>query len=190
MIDIENSTLEYFEDFKKRYNTNRYQEHCNDFDLRKAIREDLLNKQKGQCAYCEKKLDNDKHNFHIEHIQPRDKDHTKECEYSNLVLSCDSDNSCGKFKDKKEWRDNFIHPVLNNPTQYFEFSFDGKILAINNDNNAEETIKHLNLNSKNLIRLRKNISFALSSMDDIEDVFNYFKEFENLIFKFKNTQKD
>lgn len=180
MINVKNSPLEYFENFKKRNDVKRYQEDCNDFELRNAIRDDLILKQRGQCAYCERKITKD--DSIIEHINPRDKSPELECEYSNLVLSCKSDDSCDNFKGSKKWEDKYIHPVLNNPEEYFYFSANGEILSDNE--NGMETINFLNLNSKKLIRLRKDIILNLQYMQDIESISQYFNEHENLIKQF------
>ena len=118
MINVENSILEYFEKFKKKNNAKRYQEDCDNFELRESIRNDLLGKQRNQCAYCESKITKVKST--IEHISPRD-GLKLECEYSNLVLSCKSIDSCDKFKDSKKWMNHYIHPVLNNPKEFFLF---------------------------------------------------------------------
>lgn len=181
MIDVENSKLEYFENFKRKNNAKNYERDCSDFELKDKIRDDLLKKQKNQCAYCERLIN--KENSHIEHISPRDKNTKLQCEYSNLVLSCNNIDSCGEYKGKKIWLNNYIHPVLNNPTKYFNFNEDGKIFGKNED--AESTREYLNLNSDKLIRIRKNIILQLSYMDDIEDLNLYFKGFENLIEEFK-----
>ena len=177
MLDVENSSLKYFEDYKKKHNAKRYQEDCDDFELREDIRNDLMKKQNSQCAYCERKIE--KYNSHIEHIEPRDKAHKLECEYSNLVLSCNNLDSCGDYKDSTEWNKNFIHPVLNNPTKYFDYSFNGEILASNE--NANETIKFLNLNNIKLTSLRKNLALQLINMKDIDNIELYFCEFENFV---------
>ena len=112
MIDVENTSLEYFEAFKKKNNAKKYTEDCDNFDLREAIRDDLLIKQKFQCAYCESKITKEKST--IEHINPRSKSPKLECEYSNIVLSCQSKDSCDKFKDRNIWKESYIHPVLIN----------------------------------------------------------------------------
>ena len=177
MINVENISLEYFEDFKSKNNAKRYVEDCNDFDLRESIRNDLLIKQRDQCAYCESKITKEK--SIIEHIYPRDKTALLECEYSNLVLSCKSDDSCDRFKDKNIWEDRYIHPVLNNPEDSFYFSSNGEILS--SKKNASDTINYLNLNSDKLKRRRKSIIFSLKSMTDIENLSSYFNEHENLI---------
>jgi len=183
MIDVENIPLDFFETFKRKNNVKRYQEDCNDYELREKIRDDLILKQREQCAYCERKIT--KSTSHIEHIYPRDKNHKLECEYSNLVLSCESDDSCGKYKDATDFEKRFIHPVLDNPEKYFRFSSNGEILSINKNQNVEDSIEFLNLNSAKLIRLRKKIFFALNSMREIEDISEYFFEFENLIKGFE-----
>ncbi len=175
MINVENSPLEYFEVFKLKNQAKRYVEDCNNKELRDVIREDLFFKQRGQCAYCERKITLE--NSTIEHISPRDKDHQLECEYSNLVLSCKSKDSCDRYKDSKVWEDRYIHPVLNEPTKYFEFSAKGYILGKNED--AQDTIELLNLNSDKLKRLRENIISYILPYSDLEDV-----EHENLIKQF------
>jgi len=177
MIDVDNSKLEYFEKFKRKYNAKNYEKDCNSFDLKDKIRDDLLEKQINQCAYCERFIN--KENSHIEHILPRDKNPKFQCEYSNLVLSCNNKDSCGEYKGNKIWLNNYIHPVLNNPIKYFKFNEDGRVIGINEDANA--TIEYLNLNSNRLIRIRKNIILEISYMDNIENLNLYFKEFENLI---------
>lgn len=181
MINVENLPLEYFETYKKKYNAFRYLEDCNDFELKEAIRIDLMKKQRGQCAYCERAITSS--SFHIDHIYPRDKAHKLECEYSNLILSCENIDSCGIHKANKSYKPTFIHPVLNNPSKYFTFNEDGHIYAVNNISDAIKTIEFLNLDSKKLVRLRKNIIFYLKDIESVENITNYFSEFENLLFE-------
>jgi len=177
MINVENSILEYFENFKKKNNAKRYQEDCDNFDLRELIKDDLLIKQRSQCAYCESKITKKKST--IEHINPRSKSPKLECEYSNIVLSCKNEDSCDKFKGSSSWNDNYIHPVLNNPEEFFYFSSNGEILS--EHKNAIDTIDYLNLNSDKLKRIRKGIVFNLQELRGIEDISSYFNEHENLI---------
>jgi uncharacterized protein (TIGR02646 family) len=113
MINVKNSQLAYFEIFKKRKPAKNYLQDCNDFELKEKIREDLLQKQRNQCAYCERKIE--KTNSHIEHIRQRDKFHQLECEYSNLVLSCNDGNSCGKYKDSQK------NPIAKYTSSVVEF---------------------------------------------------------------------
>lgn len=183
MINVKNSSLEYFENYKSKYKAKRYHEDCNNFELRENIRDDLMTKQRTQCAYCESRIE--KYNSHIEHIEPRDISHTLECEYSNLILSCDNNDSCGIYKDSKPWVDSFIHPVLQNPTEFFYYSSNGEILAIKQNNNANKTIDFLNLNSRKLTSIRKQIIYNLEVMNEIGNISQYFNEFENLVKNYK-----
>jgi uncharacterized protein (TIGR02646 family) len=186
MINVENKKLEYFEDFKRKNNAKRYKEDCDNFELREKIREDLLIKQRNQCAYCERKIENNKNSCGIDHIRQRDKFNNLECEYSNLVLSCKDEDSCENYKDSKknhiakQWEDSFIHPVVNNTNEFFKFR-GGRILPKNNDKDAQNTIDYLNLNSDKLVRLRKNLTLQLDNMKDIDNLSDYFFEFENLV---------
>jgi len=177
MINVENSKLEYFEKFKKKNKVKRYSEDCNDFDLREAIRDDLIKKQRGQCAYCESKIT--KETCTIEHIHPRDKNNKLECEYSNIVLSCKNNDSCDKFKGQQVWLENYIHPILHNPEEYFTFLPNGEIISENQ--NALDTITYLHLDNDKLTRRRKDLIFSLASMKDVENISLYFNEHENLI---------
>lgn len=177
MINVENSILDYFESFKQKYNTKRYIEDCNNLELKKAIKDDLFRKQRGQCAYCESKITLEK--CTIEHIQPRDKANALECEYSNIILSCKNTDSCDRFKGNNVWLSDYIHPVLNNPEELFHFSSNGEIISENK--NAIDTIAYLNLNSDKLKRIRKGIVFNLQNMRGIENISSYFNEHENLI---------
>jgi len=185
MINVADTKLDYFELFKQKHKAKRYQKDCDNFELRDKIRDNLLYKQRNQCAYCERKIS--KIDSHIEHIRQRDKFPKLECEYSNLILSCNNENSCGKYKDSKKnsiryWQDKFIHPILDNPKEYFRFNEDGQILST--DKPAKETIKYLNLNNQKLIRIRKSLILQMVYMQDMDNISDYFDEFENLIMEF------
>ncbi len=184
MINIENGEPQFFKEYKRKHNPKNYEDGCNDYELKEQIRADLLYKQRRQCAYCESFIDKDKNNFHIEHIRPRDKYHELECEYTNLVLSCNHDDSCGSYKKGKDWLDIYIHPVLDNPEECFSYNEDGKIVPV--DKNASETIGYLNLNSNKLVRTRRTIFLQLYNMDDIGNLRDYFPEFENLVKFFEH----
>lgn len=190
MINVKNSENSYFEEFKNNNNTRRYQEDCNDFNLREKIREDLLKKQNFQCAYCETKLNPSNDNMHIEHIRARSTHHHLECEYTNLVLSCNSNESCGRYKDSKggHWQDDYIHPVLDNPEKFFRFMANGEIVPKKelkkiDEERAKKTIQCLNLNLTTLVNSRKSIWKHHEYLEniDLEDILKEIKSFENVI---------
>lgn len=72
-----------------------------DFDKNRSHRElieALFSLQHGCCAYCERPLS--PHDCHVDHIAPRGNRETQHrtLEYTNLVLSCNTPQSCGSSK--------------------------------------------------------------------------------------------
>jgi uncharacterized protein (TIGR02646 family) len=56
------------------------------------IKEKNIAEQFGLCAYCCKRIDES--NSMNEHLIPRDKDHKKELDFTNIVASCTTRNQC------------------------------------------------------------------------------------------------
>jgi uncharacterized protein (TIGR02646 family) len=201
MFDLIPIEPDFFIEFKRKNNHKRYTDDCDDYSLRNSLRDSMIQDQRGQCFYCEKKITNDSTKVHIDHIMQRDSYHNLECDYENMVLSCNGDGEkyCGKYKDKQSiWDDNkFICLVSDNkelrekPSEVFVYMSSGKIKAKNSlsyelKKRTTNTIDYLNLNHKDLIGARKIISLALASYEiqglDKQEIFTYFNEFEN-IFK-------
>lgn len=59
---------------------------------RQAINKKNIKDQFGLCAYCCNRID--VNNSMNEHLIPRDKDHTKELDFSNIVASCTTKKQC------------------------------------------------------------------------------------------------
>lgn len=201
MLDLNKIESEFFLEFKRKNNPKRYKDDCDNYELRNSLRESMLDEQRGQCFYCEKKIKNDSNKVHIDHIVQRDSNHNLECEYDNMVLSCNGDGEkyCAKYKDKQSiWDDNkFIRLVSENkelrekPSDVFVYMSNGKIRAKKSlpdelQERTTNTITYLNLNHRDLIGARKNIYLALAMYEnqglDKKQIFTYFNEFEN-IFK-------
>lgn len=201
MLDLLDTEPDFFREFKRKNNPKRYTDDCDDYELRTALRESMLGEQRGQCYYCEKKVENNTTKVHIDHIIQRDTNHSLECEYENLVLSCNGNGEkhCGKYKDKQSsWNDSkFIRLVSKNrelrekPSDVFDYMHSGKIKAKKylSDELRERTantINYLNLNHRDLIGARKIVFLALESYKqmgvDRGEIFIYFNEFES-IFK-------
>jgi uncharacterized protein (TIGR02646 family) len=140
----------------------------------------LENEQGNQCAYTELPLEYEKNNSHIEHLKRKNSAFFPELtfEWSNLFVSCISDDFGGKYKDGKYLKgktkaDNalIINPALENPNEYFELTNWGELtvkadLIGNAKTKADETIKAFNLNHNSLQERRKRI---IKSVNDYKN---------------------
>jgi len=197
MLDLNKIEPDFFKEFKRKNKPSSYQDDCNDYELRKNLRESIFIEQNSQCFYCEKKIkdENNTTKVHIDHIKQRNSYHSLECDYNNMVLSCNGDGEqyCAKLKDKKgKWDDTkYINLEVEKPSNCFRYISNGKVkpkisLVEEQKERIENTIEYLNLNHKDLIGARKNIFLCLSTYDqqelDKQEIFKYFNEFES-IFK-------
>jgi len=200
MLEIQKEEPDFFTIYKKKNKPHSYQDDCNDHRLRNDLRESLLQEQKNQCFYCEKKISNDTDKVHLDHLKQRDPFHELECNYANMVLSCNGgakEEYCGKYKDNQEsWNDDKFLRILPLNPQLEEKSIDAlcyisngeiqpkKSLSPDSQKRASNTINYLNLNHKNLIEARKNIFLQLELYKtngfQIDEIFTYFQEFESL----------
>jgi len=197
MLNLNSFEPECFISFKAKNNPHSYQDDCNDYELRECLREALIIEQKYQCFYCEKKIKNNSSKIHIDHIKQRDFYHNLECEYSNMVLSCNDNSHCGKFKDRQGiWDDKKFLRIISdnpqlreNPSDFFIYMSNGRVkvkksLNQNEKERAINTIEYLNLNHMDLVSTRKNIFSQLEMYKNldykIDKIYNFFNEFENL----------
>ncbi|HHB94210.1 MAG TPA: TIGR02646 family protein [Campylobacterales bacterium] len=197
MLKLNSNEPECFTSFKIKNKPHSYQDDCNNYELRLCLRKALLEEQQYQCFYCEKKIENDTSKIHIDHIKQRNVYHELECEYSNMALSCNDDNHCGKYKDKQGiWDDNkFLRIISENPqlreepSDFFIYMSNGKVtvkksLIENEKERAINTIEYLNLNHKDLVSARKTIFSQLKLYQNsglkIDEIYTCFNEFENL----------
>jgi len=163
MILIDKTPYTEFINFVQRNNPQNWE--GLDAVIRTNTRKYILeNEQSNQCAYTELPLEYENNNSHIEHLKRKDSAFFPELtfDWSNLFVSCNSDDFGGKYKDGKYLKgktkaDNalIINPALENPNEYFELTNWGE-LTIKADlqgiakTKAEETIKAFNLNHNSL----------------------------------------
>ena len=139
MRNIDKSEPQFFVEFKEKYKPKSYVDDCNEYELRDNLRQNMLDEHHGQCFYCEKKITNSTKKVHIDHIIQRQSNlQALECDYNNIVLSCngEGENYCGKYKDKQYIWDNkqLIRLVDNdelkeNPSTIFLYQSNGKMKA-------------------------------------------------------------
>lgn len=124
-----------------------------------SIRQALLEMQDRRCAYCEKSLKDSEQ--HIEHFRKQSEYPKLVFVWSNLFLSCNNHDTCGKYKDRISINmDEVIDPCIDDPEYYLEFDLNGRIfpkssLTLQERNKAEKTIEAFNLNELHLKRNRK-----------------------------------
>jgi len=142
-----------------------------------GVKKELAAIYNNKCCYCETKLTK---NFEIEHFRPKEKYRWLEKSWSNLLFVC---SSCNKSKSNKfetsngnlfESQENidvhksaaflnetekpfFLHPEYDEIENFFAFEKGGKIISKENNERADYTIKHTNLNQAELIKARYEI---------------------------------
>lgn len=140
----------------------------------------LENEQGNQCAYTELPLEYEKNNSHIEHLKRKDSAFFPELtfEWSNLFISCNSDDFGGKYKDGKYLKGKtkadsaiILNPALENPKDFFELKNWGELTIKEGLQGiakikAEETIKAFNLNHNSLQDRRREM---MQSVNDYKN---------------------
>lgn len=141
--------------------------------VKNDVRRTLFKAQRGCCAYCEARLGEsvDDCDAHIEHLQRRADKPQLAFDWSNIFLSCNSRESCGKYKDEKRVKfdvADFVDPSREDPQDFFEYSYkNGQIFAkcanATVKRRAEETIRVLNLDrSRKLQSIRRGIALIVA----------------------------
>lgn len=149
---------DFLKEFKRKNNPRNWDDYNNGI-VKKEIKEHiLLEEQNMYCPYCERVID-DIDDSHIEHIMPKDLHPNKFQDYDNLLTSCNDKLSCGNIKGNY-YSDDFINPVIENPTEYLQYDIKtGEINPIHTNglfyNKAKYTIDKLNLNNHKLVQARK-----------------------------------
>lgn len=177
-------------------------------DLRKA----LVQEQGYICCYCQQRITLCE-KTEIEHIYPREKcigeKKYKAIEYSNLIASCEGNQPkyYNKTSQKYESRHNdlgkkIVHcnnfrksedlpitPLFEKCEEHFIYDFEGDIFSKNDDENANKTIKNLNLKVLNkkrkayieatLFELDENCEITGNFVDGFNKK-NYLEKFQNM----------
>jgi uncharacterized protein (TIGR02646 family) len=122
-------------------------------DIKKIIRNALLNESLSKCVYCETKINAS--NSVIEHFYPRKKFNSKLFEWDNLFISCENCNSYkgSKFPEDKEGKPLLLNPFIDEPFDHFSFTNDGLLESFTEK--GQITIDVLGLNRFDLKYRRK-----------------------------------
>lgn len=178
---------DFLKSYKRKYKPKNWDDYNEDnikFDLKTYILEKEQNiNNTNLCVYCEREIDIENNDGHIEHVRPKDKFPQLFQEYSNLSISCNSKNSCGHTKANK-YDNKFINPLEENPNDFLTYDdLTGKIIA--KDSNVKDRVDYtieeiLKLNEYNLCKARKIILIELHKakefgyFDSIKETFNKF----------------
>lgn len=140
--------------YKKKHPSGVYDDLDNSEDgreLRREIRQSLLDDQHGICCYCCKQIELEKSS--VEHIVPRDLRSDLSMDYRNLLVSCRSQDTCSSSKKNRYDASRFISPLDERCEDAFAYASNGEIVGTTDS--AEYTIELLNLNSAALKRRRE-----------------------------------
>jgi len=134
---------------------------------RAEIWQHLTQMQGNLCAYCERELKQD--HKHIEHFRQKASHIYPQgtFQWDNLFGSCDTQNSCGKYKDNNAIpykHTDLIKPDIEDPEDYFHFENDGTItidpnLSSIKHHRAKETLRIFNLESLRQVRESATIGY-------------------------------
>ncbi len=128
------------------------------------LRETLISQQKQMCCYCEIALI-ENIDAHIEHLMDKDNFPKKKFQFDNLLASCQYHDSCGHAKENKYF-EGMLSPLDEECQSKFSYTGNGRIIAVDeSDEDAEKTIKLLDLNCKRLVDRRKSIITTLEYSD-------------------------
>jgi len=127
---------------------------------KKIVKAALIQEQGGICCYCEGRLL--EADSHIEHFKPQEKFEAEALEYSNMLCSCQQiiekrePRHCGNLKDSWFEKELMISPLDPTCEERFMYHYDGRIEAMNSDDDAaHQTIRHIGLSINKLEALRK-----------------------------------
>ncbi len=136
---------------------------------KRLVHSALLSEQGYICCYCCQKIERE--TSHIEHFLPQSKtDAELSVTYSNLLASCGSSQHWPKHCGNQRKNNPIpVSPLETNCEDYFRYTGEGEIIPTNNSEQqeeAEKTIKILNLNAYDLKQMR---SEALGILEEITD---------------------
>lgn len=183
---VKNSDISTFNEWKK-HNTNAVWNVFSGTEAYHILRNTLISEQNQMCCYCELAITNNGNNCHVEHLKDRHNYPSETFNYSNLLASCQHNDSCG-HKKGTNYFNNFVFPLQANCQSRFTYTRNGNIIPFDeNDNDAQKTIEVLGLNCKRLVDRRKGIIKTLENADNeyislsLDNCIEWFNGFYTVI---------
>ena len=137
----------------------------------------LCNEQDCLCGYSEIILEESSGSSHIDHYYKRDLFPAKIYDWDNLIVSTIDEDFGGKYKDntykiKKNEYTQIFNPVVDDMSQFIEFSGNGEIVPLKGlqdttISKVKKTIEVFNLNCISLKSRRKKL---ISELNDCKDL--------------------
>lgn len=133
--------------------------------LKKVLRPALLSNQGFQCAYCESPIEDDGTSCHLAHITSQKKDPDRRFDVTNLMASCQSQNTCGHGHGEAAVPDELNPYLAIKLHRRFHYAGDGKLAGLNLSADAEAfAFGPLNLNAPGLKTHRREVIRRLMTL--------------------------
>ncbi len=142
-------------------------------EIRRYLRQYLLNSQNGLCAYCCRRIEMD--NSLNEHIKPQLYYPDQSMIYENIIVSCKSvgtDVTCGNRKGHEYDEKLFVSPLEPDCEEKFIFYPNGQVEGSNEQ--GKYTCQILNLNAYELQRARRAQYKVCADYHDSDMIHTYF----------------
>jgi uncharacterized protein (TIGR02646 family) len=129
-------------------------------DLRRIIRQQALEEQFYLCAYCCQHIQDIDH-CHNEHVEAQHLNLKRTLDFTNIVVSCNTQHQCGKAHQSQPLP---LTPLMPECETELQFKISGRVVGLSD--RATLSIQVLNLgdhekNNRALIEKRKQLSNIL-----------------------------
>ena len=180
---IKGKEPDFWHDFKMKNPGIQYDQ-LNDSEtgkqVRKNLREHLLQQQYKICCYCCRRIDLD--NSLNEHIRPKAVYPKETMDYDNIIVSCAKDHkTCGPKKDNQYDEHLFVSPLDEDCEEHFAFFPNGDIVGLTEK--GKYTIKILGLDSYKLKQARAAVYLNCEYCDE-ESMKWYLEAHEGMLEPF------
>ncbi len=166
------------------------------------IEQNTIPEQNYQCAYTEIDIEESNYSSHIDHFHKQSMFPIFRFKWSNLFTSTNNEYFGAKYKDntyriKQEEYQHLINPSIENPNDFFKYSFTGEILIKEGDINsdkykkAELTKDAFNLNERSLVEQRqtvvKMVKLYFDQQFSIDEIKIHIGKFDSLVENIFNS---
>lgn len=159
---------------------------------KREIWEQLDAMQGQRCAYCESNLSEGRR--HIEHFRQRSRYPQGTFQWDNLFGSCNRAGSCGRHKDRTQYRpSDLLKPDVDDPDDFLQFLADGQIvprsdLSEGQRHRAEETLRVFNLDHERGALRQMRRSAVQGYLGTVEDLQQWAELDEDLYVEYLHEE--
>lgn len=139
-----------------------------DGNERAAVRKALVRDQGGLCAYCMRRITEDRNSSHVEHITPQSKaggtDDPLSLDYGNMLGVCTGMRNGVRTCDRARGdADLAVNPLKPDTLSSIEYTYDGRIWSSEHEVNNSLN-KTLNLNCEALVHERRGVASGVKKV--------------------------